>query len=656
MKQLAFFVLPAGLIAAAPAHAQVEKPLEGVTLTWCEEESENGECLSPASVGAYRDMADDRITVLANGFWSKLDEQAQAISVLDMHDLQQVQGPDITRALQRLPGVTFARNGGPGSFTGVSVRGSASERVLVVVDGVRMSDLASPAGGFDFGSVVTGSIERLELLRGSNALVWGSDAMGGVINLSTRLPDGIDANAEYGGDGQLAASFALGLRHQGGDAGISASYVKRDGFSAAAAGTEDDGFEQLALGFRGNAQLSGYFTAFASARYTSGESEIDGFPGPAFTLADTLERQEMRQLSARAGVEFANGIDRQALLSVSHSRTQRDMVDAAVSSLPNFSTDGRSTRVEARGWAEVADDLGIFAGGDWQQASFSDGSAGADRDSGGIYAMLAWAPEYGLPQLGNDARVNLGIRRDHDEGFGGAWNFAANGMVQLSDPIGIRLSYGEGFKAPSLFQLHSDFGNLALEAERSRSFDLGVDYTGTGASASLTLFRRDSRDLIDFVSCFGVIGGICTGRPYGTYDNIGRARSQGVEVELNVNLAAGLNARTAYAFTSSTNRETGLRLARRPRHAGTFSLDWTPAIDALTFGADLRLVSASFDDAANLARLQGYALLDLRAEWAVTDQISLFGRIENVWDEGYQTASGYGTQGRAAYIGVRGAL
>jgi len=210
---------------------------------------------------------------------------------------------------------------------------------------------------------------------------------------------------------------------------------------------------------------------------------------------------------------------------------------------------------------------------------------------------------------------------------------------------------------PTLFQLHSDFGNGLLQPETSRSYDLGIRFAGTGVRAELTAFRRDTQGLIGFVGCFGVTTGICTGRPFGTYDNVGRARAQGLEFEGEARLADGLSAGAVYTLLEAEDRTPGSAnvgndLARRPGHALTVTVDWRPA-EGLALGTDLRVVSDSFDDAANLVPLDGYATLALRGEWHAYDHVTLFGRVENLWDEDYQTAAGYATEGRAVHVGAR---
>lgn len=606
-------------------------------------------------LSAVQAQEDNRITVLASGHSVRLDRVAQSISVLDEHDLARVQGPDIIRVLQRLPGVTIARNGGLGSFTGLSVRGAASERTLVLIDGVRMNDVAGPAGGFDFGSIVSNGIARVELLRGPASLMWGANAMGGVIHLSTRQADGAEAEAEYGGDDQFAGSVAIGYRSPDIRAGIAASYVTRRGFSSAAGGTEADGFQQLALSARGEAAVSGALALFASARYAASSAEIDGFPAPTFTLADTRERQDMRQIAARAGAELSYR-DYRLVLSVAQAETQRDLLDEDAAPLPYYSTRGRSTRAEARASLGLGHGLALMSGADWERTSFADGMSNAATSLGSAHAMLAF-----LHEQGRTLGLNAGMRVDRHRDFGTATTFAASGQFSLNAKVLFRAAYGEAFKVPSLFQLHSDYGNSALRPERSRGIEAGLDLWSRGQErriATLTAFRSTSRNLIDFVSCPRPLTGICAGRPFGTYANVGRALQQGVEAEAAFQLTPRLQLGLAYAFTDHANRDTGRRLARRPRHAGSLSLDWQVLADGrnaegLALGVDLRAVSASFDDPSNSVRLGGHALLDLRANWAVSPLLELYGRVENAWNERCQTTSGYATQGRAAYLGAR---
>jgi vitamin B12 transporter len=590
---------------------------------------------------------DHAITVVATGNPAPVSRTGQSISVTGLLELQSIQGPDLTRVLERLPGVTITRNGGLGNFTGVRVRGAEAEQLLVLVDGVRMADMASPGGGYDFGNLTSGGIGKIELLRGSNSVVWGSQAIGGVLAVTSRAMDGVEASAEYGALDSLDASATAGVSGDRYNLALNGGYTRTDGISTAAVGTEPDGFRQWRIGGRGMARLNETLSATLTARYADSRLDQDGFPPPAFAFADTREYSKTREASGRAGLAYDGAaLDLDGGFAL--SETRRAYFDAPASTVSNFATQGRSERLDLSGHADLPAGLNLTFGGDSEWSRFStsfDAEKRARLASG--HALLGFSSE----------RLNLaaGLRIDDHSGFGSQWTFGANGSYAVADGWRIRASYGEGFKAPTLFQLFSDFGNGALVPERSRSYDFGIEKGDRNGPlhVALTAFRRDSRDLIDFVSCFGVSTGICAGRPFGTYNNVRSARAEGVEAELGGALTDRVQARATYSYVKATNRVSGLDLARRPRHALSLSADWQTPLHDLSLGADLRVVSHSFDDAGNITRLAGFALVTLRASLPVTERIELFGRIENLGDKRYQTAAGYAAQGRSAYIGAR---
>jgi vitamin B12 transporter len=588
------------------------------------------------------------ITVLAGGNRENLANTGQKISIFTRHDIEQVQGPDLDRLLERAPGVTISRNGGLGSFTGVRVRGAEAEQLLVLIDGVRAADPAAPGGGFDFGNLLMGNLAKVELQRSSNSTIWGSQALGGVLAATTASGRGGRAAAEFGA--RQTVYGTAGATFDGGPAtiGLHAAHLDTEGFSAAAAGSEPDGFRQTELGGQARIALGAAFAAFTTARYAEGRLELDGFPAPAFTLADTAEYQLTQQLSGLAGLEYAGpALDLRAALS--RADTERENFDPALGPAPGFSTDGTAERAELRGQWRLSQEVALNFGGEreWQRFATLFDPERSTAITGG-YAQL----DYGTGRL----RLAAGVRRDEHRDFGGRWSFGADAAWDLAGGWRLTGSAGEGFKAPTLFQLHSDFGNAQLRPERSRSYDLGLGFARRGLRAQVTVFRRDTEGLIGFVSCFGVSAGICAGRPFGTYDNVGRARAQGLEVEGQATIAV-VTLGAAYTLLDAEDRTAdsatrGNDLARRPNHALTLTGDLA-AGGRTRFGADLRVVSDSFDDAANRVPIAGYATLTLRGEWDASERVTLFGRVENLWDEHYQTAAGYATSGRAAYLGAR---
>ncbi len=594
---------------------------------------------------------EETITVTATGTRSQVEDTGQAVTIIGGAEIAEVQGPDLTRTLERVPGLTYSRNGGLGSFTGVRLRGAEAEQLLVVLDGVRAADPASPGGGFDLGNLLTNNLAKVEVLRGSNSTIWGSDAIGGVLVASTKAETLLEGVVEYGAHDSFTAAASGGIADADtGFLGASASFARTDGFSAAANGTEADGFEQWALDAYGRYYVSWAVELFARIRHAEGELEIDGFPAPNFTLADTGDVQDTTQTFGSAGLALDNGpLYLQA--SYSFADTARDNFDDA--GVASFTSDGRSDRIALRGeWRPIGPLIVNFgAENEWTsyETLFDTG------DSTRIFGAYAQA---GIEWRGVSGHV--GARVDDHADFGTEVSFGADLSYEVAADLRLRASVGEGFKAPSLFQLYSDFGNLGLAPERSTNIDAGIAFGGRALDdknvyAAVTLFHRDTEDQIVFVGCFGSTDPICDNRPFGTYDNVARTRAQGIEAELRGRIGNTLVLGAAYALTDAENRDTGNELARRPRHAATLSADWNP-VSLLTLGADLRVVSSSFDDAGNFTRLDAYEVLTLRATFDVTNGIQFYGRVENVWDEDYQTAAGYATRGRAVFVGARLAL
>ncbi len=592
---------------------------------------------------------DDEITVLANGTREPVSRSGQAVSIFTRDEMDSVQGADLSRLLERTPGVALSRNGGPGNFTALRVRGAEGEQLLVLLDGVRVADVASPGGGFDFGNLLMGGLAKLELQRSSNSTIWGSQALGGVLAATTGNHPGAIGTIEYGGDDSLYGTAALIGDFGPASLRVQAGHFTGDGFSAAAAGTEPDGFRQTELSGRAALKLGSGLSVFGTARYAEGRLEIDGFPAPSYTLADTAEYQDTRQASGAAGLEYdGDALDVRAVFSLAD--TERANFDPAFGPAPGYTTDGESERAELRGRWRFADNLALDFGAEREWLRFSTLFDPVRRTAiSGGYAQLDY----------DDGPLHLaaGVRRDEHRDFGGEWSLGADAAFELSPQWRVTASYGEGFKAPTLFQLLSDFGNPLLRPERSRSYDGGIAFDGGSVRLRAIAFRRDTRDLIGFVSCFGVAGGICANRPFGTYDNIGRARAQGLELEGSVYLMDELALSAAFTLLDAEDRTPGSAtegndLSRRPGEALTAWLDWRP-IEALSLGLDLRVVSDSFDDAGNFVPLGGYELLTLRASLDASEHVTLFGRIENAWDETYQTAAGYATPGRGAYLGAR---
>ncbi|WP_374529924.1 TonB-dependent receptor plug domain-containing protein [Novosphingobium sp.] len=578
----------------------------------------------------------EQIVVTASGWGDMIAQTGQSVSVIGAGELARVQGPDLTRVLERLPGVTWTRSGGLGSQTSLFVRGGNSEQLLVTIDGVRVEDQAAPSGGFDLGTLLSGGVGRVELLRGSNSVVWGSSAVSGVLAVTTAEMNGVSASAEYGANETWSGEAQAGIANESHALTLGGGYTESRGISAYALGTEPDGFRQWHVGGRGRIALANDWSLVAVGRYADSRIEFDGYPYPLYVFADTPEYQTTRQASGRAGFEHS-GDDLLLRGGVALSSTRRAYYDPTYGSAPNYETDGRSVRADLGGRLMLPSDFTLDFGADseWTRFSTSYDPRQTARLSSG-HLQLGYISGDGSLSLAAGARFD-----DHDR-FGSHWTFGANGAVEIGGGWRLRASYGEGFKAPTLYQLYGYGGNAGLQAETSRSFDGGIELGDRNSALhfGVTAFQRDARNLIDYLYPSG-------------YFNVGRTRAQGLEIEGDARVTPHFAVHAAYTYVKSTNRATGKDLARRPRHALTVSADWETPLAGLALGADLRMVGDSYDDAWNTVPLDGYALVTLRAAVPVGEHFELYGRVENVADVRYQTVAGYGTYGRSAYAGVR---
>jgi len=620
--------LAASLVVASPALAQGEKPQAGEATF----KDERGE-FAGQTYGPFP-LPDDAITVTATGLWSKREDAGQSISVITAADIANIQGADPVRVIERLPGVSLARSGGLGSQTALFVRGANSEQLLVMIDGIRVTDQASPSGGFDLGTLLNGGIGRIELLRGSNSLAWGSEAIGGVLAVTSDERDGMRAAIEYGAHDTLDAQVQGGLSGDSYGLALNGGYTRSDGISAYAPGAEADAYRQWRVGGRGHFDLSDGLKVVAAGRYADSKIDFDGFPPPFYAFADTPEYQTTKQGSGRVGLEYAgNGF--QLSSGVAMSDTRRAYYDPTYGPAANFDTVGRGVHADLKGRADLTDSVTLDFGGDadWSRFSTMFDPQQTARILG-AHALLGY----------HSGRLNLtaGGRIDDHDRFGSQWTFGANGSFELADGLRLRASWGQGFKAPTLSQLYGFGGNTALKPEQSEAYDAGLDYTTANGAFKLgaTVFRRDSTNLIDYVWPAG-------------YFNIGRARAQGFELEGQAKVTERFTMRAAFTYLDTTNRVTNRQLARRPSQALSASFDWRTPLNDLALGADFRLVGDRFDNASNSVPLDGYALVTLRASMPVGEHFELFGRVENVTDETYQTVAGYGSYGRSAYGGVR---
>jgi len=584
------------------------------------------------------------IVISASGVEEYPENIGQAVTVIDRKMIEQRQTVAISDLLATTPGVTVTRNGGLGTLTTVRIRGAEGEQTLTLLDGVRVNDPSSPGGGFDFANLLSGSVERVEVLRGPNSVPWGSQAIGGVVNVVTAAPTaGFKArgNVEYGSFDSVFANAGVSGKAGRFSGSLNAGYLRTDGISAAASGSEPDGYRQYGGTARVGVDITDAISLDLRGYYADSRVDIDGFGfTPPYLPVDDAEYAKTQELYGYAGLNVRLGQFKNRI-AFAIADINRDNFDPAAGSSPIFFARGRSERYEYQGDWQAIDAIRLVAGAQHENTRFTDGSVFKSRGTTSVYGEAILTPVDRLTLTG-------GVRYDDDSAFGGHTTFGANAVYTLPTGTTVRGNYAEGFKAPTLYQLFGPFGlgNPNLQPETARSYDVGIEQNlvGRAITLSATWFHRDTRNQIDYNSATF------------TYGNIARTRGQGLEVGLNMRPNDRLTLSGSYSFIDSINRSLGSnfgkQLARRPRQSVSASIDWTTPFN-LAVGATVLAVGDSFDDAGNFNRLDGYVVTGLRAELPIGDRFAVYGRVDNLFDERYTVVRGYGTPGRAAYGGIR---
>ena len=600
--------------------------------------------LLPAS--AMADEWDDVIVVTASGFEQPRSETGQAIDIVDRERLDQLQSATIGDALQSVPGVTVAARGGLGGQTSAFLRGGNSSQTLVLIDGVRINDLTSPNGAFDFGTLMTGNIGQVEVLRGPNSVIWGSQAIGGVINIQSLAPaDGFEGRfgAEYGAADTKRMNANIAGTSGAFEGSFGGSYVDAKGISALAGGTERDGFENFAGNGRLKVNISDAVNLDFRGYYNHATVEYDS----AFGIgANALPVTRNRQFVGYVGANFV-AFDSRMQNRIAYTRTdiRRLGTDPVLFSFNNFIVRGSIDRAEYHTAFDVNDALTMTAGLEYERTFASTSFEGAAADVARNHVASGFSQIIVRPVAG--LTVTGGVRHDKYNDYGGQTTLGGNIAFTPNDGrTMLRATYGEGFRAPTLSEGQPPYGNPDLRPETARNFDLGFEQQILNGTARFfaTYFNRRSTDLIAF--------------SFATFqsENIDRVKSTGVEAGFSLNPTDRLDIRASYTLVDAVNRSVGAnfgnQLALRPQHSGSLTVDWQTPI-GLSVGSSVLLIGDSFDDASNSVALDGYALVGLRASLPINDRLELYGRVDNIFNVQYSVVAGYNSFGRNAAVGVR---
>ena len=574
---------------------------------------------------------------------SRLDQTAtevgSSVSIISEEDLEQLNLDFALDAVATAPGVTINQNGAFGGSASVRIRGASSGQTLVLIDGVPVGDPSTTDGSFNFAYLDTANIERIEILKGPQSTLWGSDAIGGVVSLTTKQPEpgfGGSAFAEYGSFNTLRGGASVEGANDTGDFRLSATGISTDGISKADednGNTEDDAYDSTTLSAKGGLNLPNKARLEATVLYNDAESEYDSYSGGAQgNVADGDEVTQNETLSGNVSLELPLLDDRfENLFLVGYSDiTRENFTDGAQS----YFAEGDRTLYRYQGTFNINDMNTLSFGAEREETTANDEDAALDS----LFALYELKPVESLT-------LTAGVRNDDDNRFGSETTARVAAAWNPTDQVTVRSSWGQGFKAPSLYQttyICTFCGltepNRDLKPETSEAFDIGVDWRSSDGrvEAGVTYFDQDTENLIDFSYTAG-------------YDNIAQVESKGVELFAGYVLTDWLSVNGNYTYIDAEDGD-GNELTRLPEHSGNVSLSVDP--DGPFSGAVL--VRYNGDEAnTNGTTLDGWTRVDLTGRYALNESVELFGRVENLFDEDYQQILGYGTPGLSGSVGLR---
>ena len=589
------------------------------------------------------------VVISANRQVQARNDSSAANTVFTRADIDRLQPTSVTDLLSRVPGVQVAPTGGRGSLPGIFIRGTKSEQSLVLVDGQRIANTTSGDSGLQYLNV--DQIERVEVLRGSRSVIYGSDAIGGVIQVFTRR------NAEQGLQPRLKLGFgsnqtwerSLGL--SGGDEhtrfNLGASLDETAGINASHASFPSDGDHDAYRNQSISLNLSHSFSEELEAGFNlldnRGKSEYDN----SYGRYDGATGQSLGQkpytdytVSSASGYLDAKLNDSwQSRLELGHSENRDTKRDTLSDDYSAFNTYRDS--VNWQNDLTLDEQNSLIVGGDWYEDRFHGSTTFTENSR---WNRAAFVQHRFHSQWFS---TELGLRRDQNQQFGGQNSWSGTLTLPVNPDNDLLLSYSEGFRAPTFNDLYypdTQYSNPNLQPETSKSYELQWrSQLSDSTRLEASLYRTDLSDAII----------LDAGKP----QNVASARINGFEAALKQELF-GWQGNLGLSLIDPRDRDSGHTLARRARR--TVNLDLDRQFDQLGLGASWQAISSSYDDEANRNRLGGYALLGLRSSWALNREVSLSLKVDNVLDKSYARAKysylgeaqNYREEGRVWMLGV----
>jgi vitamin B12 transporter len=572
-----------------------------------------------------------------------LASDAPDVIVIDRAEIDARQAVFAADVLDTVPGLALTRAGAFGGVTSIRMRGASSDKTLVLIDGVPQNDPSDPNGAYDFANLDLGNVDRIEILSGPQSALWGSDAIGGVVSLTTREENGWRAEGEGGSLDTFDGSAGAGQSTDRWAAGLALSGYHSDGISKADGFPERDPYSSWNAGGYGRVDLTPNVRIDGRIAYNDSRADTDGYDAN-FVFGDQPGFATYHAWTGdlRATVDDPWGFKETFTLG-GYALSRGELGQANPAQDSRFS----AARQDYRWTAErggPSDAFGVSFGAERisDHGSVSTGqSLSLGTTSGFVVARVRPVPL--LTLTGS-------VRYDAPDTFAGQATGRASAVLKLPAGFSVEGSWGQGFKTPTISEIFCDFcfpagPSTNLLPEHADGWDAGIAWASpSGAwSARLTGYALSVRDQIAFSPSF----------PF-RYVNLQRTRTTGLEAQADAQLTPDLKLEAAYGYTDAIDEVAMTQMLRVPRNAGSVSLLWNHG----PWQADVTLRAegedADVDPSTFLpATRPGFVVANLAGSYAVTRKIAITARVENLGDAHYQEVLGYGEPRRMIFLGVR---
>ena len=575
----------------------------------------------------------DEIIVKSTRSNSNIYQLGSSVEIITAEDIKKSSFNFVSEALQTSSGVYVSQTGSFGGTATVRIRGASSDQTLVLIDGVPISDPSSPGGGYDFSSLLTSNIDRIEILKGSQSTLWGSDAIGGVINIVTfekaSIPN-INLNTEIGSFNTEKIGTDFNIANEHNSLFLSYDSYKSDGISKA--DKRDGNDEKDGIGSRSyllktnhnifNSELS------SNINYRESDVDYDGY-GFATGVTDSDENTKGRQLNWSLSLRKAF-LDDLLVNSILFGESEIDR-KYYTNNIENFSAKGERKFIRYVGYYSLNDNNSFTFGFENEEVATS----GVDFDTKSIFLLYETL-------ISKNFGFSFGLRGDDRNNLASQETPKITAFYNLNDEWRLRANWGEGFKLPTIFQstffcCGAEKPNENLLPETSEGYEIGIDYKSSENfnKIGVTFFDQDISNMIDF--SFSI----------GGYENVKKVYSKGVEVNFVSKLRDNITISGSFSKLDSKN-EFGSRLSRLPEEKGSLNIDFSLGLKNNFY------ISLFYngDEVDPRGEVSDWFRSDLNFSRNISDKAKIYFKVKNIFDEEYQDIYGYGTEERSFSVGI----